>query len=426
MERPEWVLVIAWLAIPAMVAVSLFKRSLYMAAIGLLTRDTGRIGLAPEFSFTDSLSVRHRLAYVGTNGHGHAVFVARADGSECREVFRGTRRWVSCPLAWGPDGRTLYCSHDQILAIDVGSGTVRAVTDFPEEDQFSVTWFLTCSPDGRSLVFTQRREHAAGSRTGVSSRLCIIGTDGSGFRVLLGSAERDVWRADAQWQCNLLVAQLNSKQQDAELWAMDLNGENQRCIASFPEAPGEIALSPDGEHVAYSRCGGSQGLHLLHLPSGKRRQLAGFGSSPSWSPDGTRIAFMGEDYQLWLAGPDNGRLQRLVWFEGRNYPTWLRKAGWAVAPAWSRDGRLLWFSLTKTRRRRPDPQAVESLTQHDFAEIPEEQRQFSRRASIEMLRWGCVHKVGMVDFQDRRVWITQGHWTEVAWYPLAGWWTAGP
>jgi Tol biopolymer transport system component len=169
--------------------------------------------------------------------------------------------------------------------------------------------------------------------------------------------------------------------------------------------------------VAYAD--GDPGVHVVTLATGEQKRLSIYGSHPSWSPDGKRIAFMGEDYQVWMMEPGGGRPRVLAWCAGKNYPMLVRKSGWAVTPAWSPDGRLLWFTITKTRRlRKPDPAMVQRIQESDFAEVPEEQREASRKGSLERLYWKSTHKVGIIDLEDRKVWMTDGRWHAVAWSPL--------
>src|SRR5690606_29576315 len=85
---------------------------------------------------------------------------------------------VACPLAWSPDGRTVFHAHEQLVAIDVRSRKVRELTSFRDGDRFAIQWQLHCSPDGSTLLFLHHSRRAA------ESNWCIysVGTDGTALR----------------------------------------------------------------------------------------------------------------------------------------------------------------------------------------------------------------------------------------------------
>jgi dipeptidyl aminopeptidase/acylaminoacyl peptidase len=137
--------------------------------------------------------------------------------------------------------------------------------------------------------------------------------------------------------CLLLAAASTAHGQSApramtvqDLWAMARVG-----------AP---AISPDGRSVAYTITRydmdanrGRTDIWLVPVAGGAPRQLtsgSASSSSPSWSPDGSRLAFVssrgGDGPQLWLLPADGGEARQLTKLEGG-----------AAGPVWSRDGRSL-------------------------------------------------------------------------------------
>jgi WD40 repeat protein len=76
---------------------------------------------------------------------------------------------------------------------------------------------------------------------------------------------------------------------------------------------GEFALSPSGTHIAFA---GDGGIRLMNVDGSGDHLLARFnglpfGVSASWSPDGTRIAFVSGLQELWMVDVPNGRLTRV-------------------------------------------------------------------------------------------------------------------
>jgi tricorn protease-like protein len=102
----------------------------------------------------------------------------------------------------------------------------------------------------------------------------------------------------------------------------------------------ELALSPDGTRLAFSkRIGQAVSIWLMDLSRDTSTRFT-FGSGnervPLWSPDGSRIVFTSDDdlYQRPVSGVKDAEV--------------LLKSAESVGPAsWSRDGRLLLYTLSR-------------------------------------------------------------------------------
>ena len=104
-------------------------------------------------------------------------------------------------------------------------------------------------------------------------------------------------------------------------------------------------ISPDGRTIAYVRRTGDvmtdrmqSSLWLIDVASGRQSPLAAQGSSPRWSPDGTRIAYAagdGERTQLFVRWVASGASARVTGFPGD-----------PQALAWSPDGTRLAYVAT--------------------------------------------------------------------------------
>jgi len=96
-------------------------------------------------------------------------------------------------------------------------------------------------------------------------------------------------------------------------------------------APRRPALSPDGQHVAYSHGGD---LWVADVASGEARQLTshpGYDTSPLWSPDGKQIAFAGNrhgNFDTFVIAASGGSPQRLTWHsESESLHSWIGNDG---------------------------------------------------------------------------------------------------
>ena len=97
--------------------------------------------------------------------------------------------------------------------------------------------------------------------------------------------------------------------------------------------------SPDGKRIAYVRLhGGNPDVYLMNADGSHRRNLTRSASGdafPSWSPDGKRIAYTRVDasgvYDIFVIDPANGKRRRLT------------LAAQAIGPVWSPNGDMIAF-----------------------------------------------------------------------------------
>ncbi|MEL5956264.1 S9 family peptidase [Streptomyces sp. CLV115] len=127
------------------------------------------------------------------------------------------------------------------------------------------------------------------------------------------------------------------------------------------EIPGDPALSPDGERVAYTlttqdagndralrsiwevRAGGGPARRLTHGPAD---------TAPRWSPDGARLAFLRAG-RLHLLSAEGGEAVPLITPE--------RCPAGAGVPVWSPDGTRIAFAAPESRRADSAPVVIDAL-----------------------------------------------------------------
>ncbi len=135
------------------------------------------------------------------------------------------------------------------------------------------------------------------------------------------------------------------------IWTQRSGGQNPTDLTpDCDEGIGWPAFSPDGNLIAYSsRCGGS-GVFLIGTTGESARRLTTLGDNPAWSPDGREIVFSTESgwapynrattSELWAADVATGKTRKLF-------------AGDAVQPAVSPHAlRIAYWGLPQTGSQR--------------------------------------------------------------------------
>jgi Tol biopolymer transport system component len=211
-----------------------------------------------------------------------------------------------------------------------------------------------------------------------------------------------VWTEDGRE-----IVFLNSGLSIAELWRIDVSGsagrsaEPQRLAALGEKATG-ASISRRGHRLAYTSFSTHSSIWRIAAPGGSKardeksaRSVTGDtpfiystrdDTSPEFSPDGKRIAFMSNrsgDLEIWVCdsdgsnpvqltsfrgpnvstprwSPDGGRIAFDSDAEGKQYDIWVINAGGGKPkrmttdpandgnPSWSRDGRWIYFDSYRT------------------------------------------------------------------------------
>ena len=165
-----------------------------------------------------------------------------------------------------------------------GSGQAPFVATVGSEDE-EIEW----SPDGRQIAFQTNRD-------GGNYEIYVANADGSGQRRLTNSPGTELdpsWSRDGR---RIVFESDRDVKDNFELYVMNADGSGQTRLTNNPAFDGEATWAPDGRTIAFQSDRNTPGFHAVWLmnPDGTNVRRLTSGERPSWSPDGTRIAF--EDY----------------------------------------------------------------------------------------------------------------------------------
>ena len=214
--------------------------------------------------------------------------------------------------------------NDRIYAMNSdGSNPIRlTTTTYPAADQYPAL-----SPDGTKVAFVRFGDLSTSSTALSTTEIYVMNADGSGTPTqLTNNAAVDInpaWSPDG----NKLVFESN-RDGNEEIYMMkaedkdgDGNGENLKRLTNNPAFDQTPAWSPDGNTIAFAstRIGGGNEVFVMDsdpdtsddaTADTSYKQLTnapGPDIQPSFSPDGTHIAFVSTrdgDFDIWVVNAD--------------------------------------------------------------------------------------------------------------------------
>ena len=209
----------------------------------------------------------------------------------------------------------------EIYVMDGDGRNQRRVTVNPAVDSLPA-W----SPDGKKIAFVSNRNNVNKDR----QQIWVIDADGKNpIRLTDGWVD---WGPD--WSPDgtkiLYDAHHGPEEHDvalAGLTVMDADGNNKRLLAD-----GGVGVhptwSPDGTRIACisgDRVGKVNQIYVVDVDGQNRRQLTHdfvYKRLPSWSHDGKRIAYSGDNV-IWVVDSDGENQKQLTWNAAtEEHPTW--------------------------------------------------------------------------------------------------------
>lgn len=174
------------------------------------------------------------------------------------------------------------------------------------------------SPDGRHLLYWVR-----------NGGIWIARPDGTGRRRIAPHAVEAAWAPDGK---RVVLVGKSTRAHCTDLFSMNLDGSNVRRLTLTRACEDSPSWSPDGRRIAFRAQTDYHGSHIVAInapgSSSRNQVLFGKGEAPRWSPDGKRLAFVDLEKPTIHINTADGTLESSLDLTGPNLGVGLSGFAW--------------------------------------------------------------------------------------------------
>jgi len=201
---------------------------------------------------------------------------------------------------WSPDGKQIVFQSDrnssmegkdQIYVMNADGSEIKRLTFHDASDETPV-W----SPDGSTILFSSYI-------TSDNNELFIMNVDGTGIRQLTKNPGRDGHQKFSNDGNQIVFNSVRNGSDYYDIYEMNVDGSDIKRLTDFEGWDTYPSISPDGSRILWRRIlptggSGSSGrnseIFIMNRDGSNKTNLTNhpdFDGYPSWSPDGSKIAF---------------------------------------------------------------------------------------------------------------------------------------
>ncbi len=221
--------------------------------------------------------------------------------------------------AWSPDGTQIAFTsqrsgHRQIWVMPAAGEPASQLTNYPLDGAWDAAW----SPDGTAIAFTMYTSQFVGHDIWV-----VPATGGDAAQV----SHHDEDDGAAAWSADGTEIVFNTNrgvEPGNDIWMMPAAGEPPATPLITEGSNSYPDCSRDGSQIAFaSNRNGTLDIWVMPRSGGPETQLTfdEFAETPSWSPDGTFVAFNGIG-GIWVAFAARGESIQVTFDSSDSNPAW--------------------------------------------------------------------------------------------------------
>jgi TolB protein len=265
-----------------------------------------------------------RIVFVSNRTGSKEIWVMNWDGTDQHQITKYNS--ISTFPSVSPDGHivafTTYASGYpavQLFSLDTG----RKLPFYNQ--RASMNAFVSFTPDSKQVVFSS-------TAAGGAAQLYVANADGTGFRRLTNSGVIEV-EAKINPKTGLDLVDVSGRSGLPQVYKMNMEGTDvQRLSAGTGEATNP-SWSPDGTHIAFAWTKGFEpgnyNIFVMDVITKDTVQLTaseGRNENPCWAPDGAHIVYAskrGAQSQIWVMNADGTGKHPLTQTGSNEKPVWV-------------------------------------------------------------------------------------------------------